>query len=194
MQPKLTADIGDDFFSALRDMADKLDAEPVSFMAVWFSESGMRAAAWNDNPKSLPPEKRWNASGIFQAMPATLKGLGYPGDHTSFRLLSATQQLPWALRYYSPYKGKLVSVGAIYVANFLPALIDHAGDPNYVMAAKNGVRSWAFMPNAAFDANGDMQITVGELEDAVHRNARGARWEELIARYAASGDPPLEAA
>ena len=192
-QSKLTADISDDFFPALMAMAVRLDADPRSFMAVWFSESGMRAAAWNDSPKSLPPEKRYNSSGLFQAMPATLRALGYPGSHTSFRALSATQQIQWALRYYMPYKGKLVSVGAIYVANFLPALLEHAGDPSYVMTAKNGVRSWAFLPNQAFDANGDMQITVGELESAVQRNARGPRWEELAARLASAqkGDAPL---
>ena len=184
MQPKLTLDIADDFFPALRAMAAKLDTEPVSLLSVWFSESGVRANAHNPGG---------NASGLIQAMPATLKGLGYPGDHTSFRLLSATQQLPWIYRYYLPYKGKLVSVGAIYVANFLPALLEHAGDPGYVMTAKNGVRSWAFMPNASFDANGDLQITVGELESAVQRNARGPRWEELAARLASAqtGDAPL---
>jgi len=184
MQSKLTADISDYFFSALREMGAYLHADPISLLAVWYSESGVRANA--HNPCG-------DASGILQAMPATLKGLGYPGDHTSFRALSATQQIPWALRYYSPYKGKLGSVGAIYVANFMPALLDHAGDPSYVMTAKNGVRSWAFLPNASFDANGDLQITVGELEDAVHRNAKGPRWEELAARLASAqkGDAPL---
>lgn len=189
MQPRLTDDIGDDFFPKLRAMAASLDAEPLSFLAVWYSESGVRAGAWNDNPKSLPPEKRWNASGIFQAMPATLKGLGFPGDHAAFRALSATQQLPWALRYYTPYRGKLVSIGAIYVANFLPALIDHAADPSFVLTAMNGVLPWAYQPNVAFDANHDARITVGELEDAVFRNAKGGRWEELVARYAASESP-----
>lgn len=193
MQPKLTADISDDFFPKLRAMAALLEAEPLSLLAVWYSESGVRANAWNDNPKSLPPEKRWNASGIFQAMPATLKGLGYPGDHASFRALSATQQLAWALRYYLPYRGKLGSIGAIYVANFLPALIDHAGDPAYVLTDRNGRLPWAYSPNAAFDANRDGRITVGELESAVRRNAKGPRLDELVARYDASAPDTLPA-
>lgn len=197
----LTVDIDDDFFPALRAMSAALGAQPLHLLAVWYSESGVRANAWNNGPatvidkttgKGRPPrpEEKYNASGLFQAMPATLKGLGYPSDHASFRALTATQQLAWALRYYLPYRGKLGSIGAIYVANFLPALIDHAGDPAYVLTDRNGRLPWAYTPNAAFDANRDGRITVGELESAVQRNARGPRWDELVSRYEASDPAP----
>jgi hypothetical protein len=76
-------------------------------------------------------------------------------------------------------------VGGLYTATFLPALVAHAGDPNFVLTAKAGVLPWAYGPNAAFDANRDLRITVGELELAVARNCVGARWDELVARLTA---------
>jgi len=179
-----TKDIDDLFFPKLRDVADELGAHPAEMLAVMYSESGCRADAWNDNPKSLPPEKRWNASGLIQFMPATLKGLGWTRGHAAFRMMSPTVQLDFVRRYYAPHTGYLGSVGGLYVATFLPALVSHAGDASFILTAKKGPLGWAYAPNAAFDANGDFAITVGELEDAVARNARGPRWSELLARLA----------
>ena len=179
---RLTDDIADDFFPKLRLVAMARGARPLHMLKVMKSESDVRANAHNDNPKSLPPEKRWNASGLIQFMPPTLVGLGWTAGHAAFRGLSATEQLSWVQRYYMPYRGFLGSVGGLYVATFLPALIKHAGDPDYVLTAKSGQLPWAYGPNAAFDANHDMRITVGELEEAVARNCHGARWEELLAR------------
>lgn len=177
-----TNDIDDAFFPRLEEVADEVLARPLDLLKCWKSESDVRAAAHNDGPPGAPESRRYHASGIFQAMPATLVGLGWGKDHAAYRRLTATQQLEWALRYYRPYRGKLVSVGAVYTATFLPALIAHAGNPNFVLTAKNGPLPWAFGPNAVFDRNGDLAITVGELEDAVTRNCVGPRWIELIAR------------
>ena len=177
-----TSDLDALFFPKLDVLADELGARAKDLLAVIFSESGCRADAWNDNPKNLPPEQRWNASGLIQFMPATLKGLGWAKGHAEFRRLSATAQLDWVRRYYAPHRGHLASVGGLYVATFLPALIRHAGDPAFVLTAKNGPLGWAYAPNASFDANRDYAITVGELEAAVRRNARGPRWAEIIAR------------
>jgi putative peptidoglycan binding protein len=168
-----TNDIDDAFLPRLEEVADELEARPLDLLKCWKSESDVRAAAHNPNG---------DASGIFQAMPATLVGLGWGKDTAAYRRLTATQQLEWALRYYRPYRGKLVSVGAVYTATFLPALIAHAGNPDFVLTAKSGPLGWAYAPNAVFDRNGDLAITVGELEDAVRRNCIGARWTELLAR------------
>ncbi len=179
---KYTKDIDDSFFPRLEEIADELHARPRDMMAVMMSESGVKATAHNDNPKNLPPEKRWNASGLIQFMPATLVGMGWLMGHATFRELTATQQLEWVLRYYRPYRGMLVSIGALYVATFLPVLTKHSGNRDFVLTAKNGPLGWAYAPNAVFDANRDYAITVGELEDAVARNCNGPRWAELVAR------------
>jgi hypothetical protein len=191
MQIVHTKDIDALFFPKLDEMAAELEANAEDFLRVWYSESGMFASAHNDNPKNLPPEKRWNASGIFQLMPQFMPGVGWTAGHAAYRQLSATQQLLYACRYYGRHKGLLGSVGAIYTATFLPALLKHAGDPAFVLTADPNpktkgepgeVLGWAYGPNAGFDANGDYAITVGELEAAVQRACRGPRWDELMLR------------
>lgn len=188
-----TSDLADDFFPELRRVADGLGAKPLDMVSVMYSESGCRADAWNDNPKNLPPEKRWNASGLIQFMPATLLGLGWRTGHAEFRKLSATAQLDFVRRYYAPYVPHLGSVGGLYVATFLPALVARSGDPSFVLTARGGPLGWAYDPNAAFDANRDLAITVGELEDAVRRNCQGKRWQEILQRLGQpdEGAPPL---
>lgn len=183
----VTSDIDDDFFRELVRVAYDLstpssEVKARDMLAVMMSESNVKATAHNDNPKSLPPEKRYNASGLIQFMPDTLKGLGWTQGHAAFRALSATQQLAYVRRYYMAYRGHLHSVGALYVATFLPALVRHANDPGFVLTAANGPLPWAYHPNLAFDTNRDQAITVGELEAAVARACRGPRWEELLRR------------
>jgi hypothetical protein len=183
----ITSDIADNFFPALRSTAaalstPKSQVSPRDMLAVMMSESGVRANAHNNGPPGAPYEKQYHASGIIQFMPATLTGLGWHFGHERFRQLSATEQLTWALAYYKPYRGHLGSVGGLYTATFLPALVARAGDPAFVLTARDGPLPWAFTPNAVFDANHDYKITVGELESAVARNCRGPRWMELVGR------------
>jgi hypothetical protein len=186
-----TSDLNASFFENLKPIAIELGATPIDMLSVMFSESGCRANAHNDAPKDLPPEKRWNASGLIQFMPATLMGLGWTHGHAAFRQLTAAEQLPYVRRYYLPYRGHLGSVAGLYVATFLPALVKHCDDPSFILTAKNGPLGWAYGPNAVFDTNRDFAITVGELEDAVRRNARGARWDEIVTRL--TGIEPTEA-
>jgi len=83
---------------------------------------------------------------------------------------------------FHPHRGKLVSIGAVYTAVFLPALLRHAGDPDFVLTAKAGPLGWAYAPNAVLDRDRNFAITVRELEEAVLRNCRGPRWAEIVAR------------
>lgn len=182
-----TKDLDALFFPKLDEVCDDLSTPETpcnarDLLSVMMSESGVRADAWNDNPKNLPPEKRWNASGLIQFMPFILPNVGWAKGHAAFRQLSATEQLPYVRRYFSPHRGMLGSVGQIYTATFLPALLKHASNPDFVLTAKDGPLGWAYAPNAVFDANKDYKITVRELEDAVRRNCRGPRWNEIIAR------------
>lgn len=168
-----TKDIDALFFPKLDEIAGELDAKSLDMLSVMFSESGVRADACNPNG---------SASGLIQFMPSTLAGLGWTHGSAAFRTLSATAQLPFVRRYYAPHKGHLGSVAGLYVATFLPALLKHAGDPDFVLTARNGPLGWAYAPNSSFDANRDFAITVGELEAAVRRNCRGPRWKELVER------------
>ena len=176
----------------------RVEADPFQMLGVHMNESGISATAHNPNG---------DASGLFQAMPDTLRGLqfrganGYtetPGSYVAahtrgdvkacsdlnaalaaaFRTLSLLDQIPWAEKYYGSYRGKLGSAAACYVATFLPADLEHCDDPDFVLSEKNGRRGWAFSANAGFDENHDLKIEVRELEDAIKKACHGARWEE----------------
>lgn len=173
-----TKDIDDAFFPELDEVAaflstDDSHVNPVDMLCVMYSESGARATA--RNPAG-------NASGLIQFMPATLEGLGWKKGHEAFRKLSATEQLAYVKKYYAPYKGHLHTIAGLYTATFLPALVKHADNPDYVLTAKGGQLGWAYAPNAALDSNGDYRIQVSEMSAAVRKNCAGARWLELRSR------------
>lgn len=155
------------------------------------SESACRADALNDNPKDREPDKRWNAAGLNQCMPAILQGLGFGTSlgprarAEAFCRLSVTEQLPFVRRYFAPHAGKLVNVTAWYLANFLPAFLPHAVEPEFVLGASKaaGFGGAVFAANASFDRDGDRKIQVRELGEAVIANFRGVRAGELARRY-----------
>lgn len=167
-------DIEPEFYSRLAEMAQRLRADSFNLLGVWMSESSIRHDALNPHG---------GASGIFQAMPNTLAGLGFVGTGAGFRALSASEQLVWAEKYYMPGAGKLTSRAACYLWTFLPADIGLARDPKSVLVAKagsplcpDGRRSTLFDVNSAFDKNGDNAIQVSELDSAIQRACRGPRW------------------
>jgi hypothetical protein len=152
---KYTADIPDGFDAELCRIARVvLDCDPMDLARPLFNESGLSFKA--HNPKG-------DASGIFQAMPFVLRGLGFTGaggytevpgayararmasdDATmkaldralaaAFRTLDAGSQLdPWMAKYYAPHRGKLVNATAVYMATFCPAYLDKAGEPEWVI-------------------------------------------------------------
>jgi len=151
---KYTADIPDGFDHELCRIARvELACDPMDLARPLFNESGLSFKA--HNPKG-------DASGIFQAMPFVLRGLGFkgaggytepPGAYAkalaagdeiamaalnralaaAFRTLDATAQLPWLARYYTPHRGKLVNATAVYLATFAPADLAHATDPEWVI-------------------------------------------------------------
>lgn len=184
-----SADVSDDFFPELERISDALSepdarCDPFDLLGVWMSESGIHHDAVNP---------AGHATGIFQAMPATLRGFGFDGTDeqvsNQFASMTATEQLPWAMRYYMPARGRLMTRASCYLWTFVPADIGLAGDPNAVISAKRGSpaciggrRSNIFDVNAAFDDNHDLAIQVHELDDHIERAERGPRWAELEAR------------
>jgi hypothetical protein len=113
-------------------------------------------------------------------MPSKLKDLHWASGPENFRRLSAAEQLSFVEAYFWPARGRIVSTAAAYTWTFLPADLQYAVDPDFVLVAKGGRRGWAFAQNAAFDANGDARIAVRELDKAIERQCRGPRWEEIV--------------
>lgn len=186
MDYKYSSDLSDADFLRVEIFGVAVQVDPLDALGVWEAESGNYT--WAHNPNG-------HASGIFQAMPATLAGLGYrpelgnDGDTRSaaFRAESYQVQLRWAQKYYMPYKGKLKNKAAFYTATFLPADLDLtiSGTPDTVLVQKDGRRGWAYTSNSGFDTDKNYIITVGELEDAIDRACRGPRWEEISHRMSA---------
>lgn len=168
-----TPDLSPTFFDELDRVCRSVQCHKAHLLAVMMAESGVRAKACNPNG---------GASGLIQFMPAILVGLGWKTGPEAFRRLAAHEQLPFVERYYAPHRGKLTTTAALYVATFLPADLDHAADPAFVLVQRGGRRGWAFAVNAAFDANQDLCITVAELDLAIKRQCRGPRWDEIQRR------------
>ncbi len=181
----LTTDLSVGFFLKHDAVCKDLGAAPLDSLLVQNAESGVRAAA--QNPVT-------NASGLIQFMPSILKGLGWTKSPEDFRALTAVDQLPYVFRYFNAHRGKLTTAQRIYVAVFLPALIDDATSDDYVLSARGGKLGWAYAANAVFDSNRDYVITLGELGEAIRRNARGKRWEEIYWRATGSGPSLVELA
>lgn len=172
MPNRYTADLSDGFFLKLINVCEELEASPLDMIGVMQNESGVRAAAKNPHA---------DANGLIQFMGDTLRGLGWLTGGDAFRKLSAEEQVPFVRRYFAPHRGKLWSTGALYCATFLPALLQHADDPNFVLCGKAGPLAWAYAPNIGFDHATPRKgtITVQDLSDAVARACTGARWNEV---------------
>lgn len=158
-------------------------------LRVWAFESDNETTAHNPNG---------NASGLFQLMPKTAKGLGYPlsidPDLAAYRKLSVTGQLAWATKYYGQYRGRVGTVARFYCATFMPALLEHADDPSFVLCGLNGPYAEDYAENEGFDTGKKGAITPADLVAATVR-ATGPRTLELIARViAAAGNAATDPA
>jgi hypothetical protein len=143
---------------------------------VWSSESGLDPRAHNANG---------NASGIFQLMPDTAKGLGWNVSSDpqldKYRQLSAAQQInPWATKFYGSKKQYIGNTAGMYVATFLPAYVSQSGNPSYILARKGDANGW-YKANAGFDTTGKGTITVADIT-AKAEGAYNMRARALYAR------------
>jgi hypothetical protein len=170
----LTTDLSDGFFDAVRSSSSTLGCEPIDLLGVMMNESGVKATAHNPNG---------DASGLIQFMPATLTGLGYTDGHEVFRTLSAEEQMPYVEAYFRPYISKGLSPAArLYQATFLPATLSGEWTMDTVICAQDGINSFAYAPNKGFDQDNKGSITIGDLQAAIDRACRGARWDEIVSR------------
>lgn len=172
-----THDLDDEFFIKLKSMCERLDCNPIDMLGCWMSESGVHAGAYN---------KGGDAAGIFQVIGSTRRQIGFHGTAQDYLAMTATQQLEWAERFYTPYVGHLTSPSACYLATFLPALVSHGNEPMFVVCARNGPFEFAYNGNyLAFDPHGKGYITVQDLADRISRVTTGPRWEEIVERVTA---------
>lgn len=179
-----------EFFPPFVAMCGRLRVDPVDLLSVAANESGLNPCAHNPNG---------HASGLWQMMGSTARGLGWDVANDphldKFRALGAVGQLPWWERYFASYRGRLINASACYVATFLPAFLDHAGDPAYVLCGARGPLSWAYAANRGFDHTGKGTILVSDLSDAITRScaALGSKWTDAVAQIRAAQGPIVPA-
>jgi hypothetical protein len=127
------------------------------------------------------------ARGLTSLMPDTLRGLGWrAGDPAhdaaggDFCAAPVYVQLQYAAKYFAEWRSRFrlarwTSRTQMFLANFLPAELPHARDPQWVVAGQ-GKRELVVTQNTAMDRNRDGAINVAEVaafvDDAVRTRAR----------------------
>ncbi|MFO0594850.1 MAG: peptidoglycan-binding protein [Myxococcaceae bacterium] len=138
---------GPEFVQKVKEMATRLGVKPEWILAVMKNESGMKPDARNPNG---------GATGLIQFMPATARGLGTSTEALS--KMSATEQLKYVEKYFTPFAGKIKSGSDLYMATFWPAGV---GKPDsYNIGGADVAKA-----NPIFDLNKNGQITAGEFRE-----------------------------
>ena len=131
------------------------------------------------------------AAGPNQLVGTTLRGLGYLDGVVAFSKLPFQEQLKTiALFYKQPMiYGRIHNEVECYVANWLPAMLAHAGDPGHVYATRG---TKLYTNNAGLDANHDGIIDNADLArrlDSANATARALDLEQRLAVLAANPPP-----
>ena len=151
----------------------------------------------NESDNSPCPPRNGPAVGICQFEPATLRGLGYEmaadPKLDAFCAMTVAEQLLWAARFFSGATGRLNSVAAFYLWDFLPAQLHLADTPDAVVCGSRvgDPYSTAYHDNRGFDATRKGWITPQDLTDAANRQY-GPRAQAIAALVAQRADTSPE--
>jgi hypothetical protein len=169
------SDLSDGFFTDLMSIcANDLKCNAIDLLTVMQSESGVSASARNSQGTG--------AFGLNQI--TNLPGVDFNDGPDAFVALSAQDQLPFVKKYFSSHVSQgLFPAGRIYQINFLPGTLDLGSDFGVVICDSQGINSRFYNGNKTLDFDGKGRIIVGDLQDAVVRNARGDRWNQILARF-----------
>lgn len=97
------------------------------------------------------------ATGLIQFMPSTAKGLGT--TTAALAAMTALQQLEYVRKYFLPYRGRLKTLGDVYMAILWPAGI---GKPDNWALWDKSKKPTTYRQNAGLDINKDGAITKAE--------------------------------
>lgn len=180
----LTSHLSSEFFRRVIAMAERFrrdgaTATAEDFLAVWLAESDIRPDLQN---RGGAPFYGLNQLGI----PMHSKTVGWEGSGRDYLALDAADQVPYVERYYRAmgHPSTLRDAGSLYLANFLPKFMGHAGDPSFVLADRDDDTFGWYRDNAGLDVDGDGKIRVSDLSAAIERvkRARAPYWAEVLRR------------
>lgn len=173
--------LSDVFFARLAELGARHGSDPIVFLDVWNSESGLNPRA--ENPAS-------HARGLNQMMPRTLEGLGAPAD---FNELAGEDQLPWIERLIAGGErlngGPFRSAERYYHSNFFPRTMPRGSSPATVVVASDASdpeERAAYAANAGMDPGGKGRITYADLAAFLNlaKNRNRLTYEAARARLA----------
>lgn len=173
--------LSDAFFVKLAELGERHATDPVVFLDVWNSESGLNPRA--ENAAS-------HAQGLNQMMPATLRGLGAPAD---FKSLAGEDQLPWIERLITSGErlngGPFRTATRYYHSNFFPRTMNRGQTPETVVIARDATdpeERAAYAANKGLDPAGKGQITYADLTGFLNlaKNRNRVTYEDARARLA----------
>lgn len=120
----------------------------------------MSCMAWESNETFAPDVKNMagsGATGLIQFMPSTAKALGT--TTTALAAMTAEDQLNYVWKYFSQWKGKLKTLGDLYMAILWPRGVGKS--ETYVLWDRE-TRPTTYRQNAGIDADKDGTITKAE--------------------------------
>ncbi len=130
----LTSHLSAGFFRGVVQMVNRMRTggatiTPADMLAVWLAESGIR---------NIPNRQGYPYAGLNQMGPQERSNAGFHGSMADWIALSCEAQLPYVERYYVAATGgnfrNMRDAASLYLVNFLPAFIGHAGEPDFVLA------------------------------------------------------------
>jgi hypothetical protein len=125
----------------------------------------MGCIAWESGETFSPSVENMAGSGavgLIQFMPATANALG---TSTAYLVkMTDVEQLDYVYKYFQPYKGRLNSLGDVYMAILWPRAIEKPDD--YVLWDKAS-RPTTYRQNAGLDMDKDGAITKAEAVSKV---------------------------
>lgn len=154
-----------EFLPEMRAVADRLGTDPDWLLNVIAYESSFVTSARN----SLPGQ---TASGLLQFIESTARSLGT--TTAAIRRMNPLKQLKLIEKYLSAFRGRLNSLGDLYLAVFRGFIIE--GGPETVIAPLTASyrKKRAYLLNRNLDLDKDGQIKKGELADAAFSVGRFA--------------------
>ncbi|WP_394064553.1 transglycosylase SLT domain-containing protein [Alcaligenes sp. WGS1538] len=157
------------FRERLFEVAEELMVEPDHLMACIAFESA----------ESFRPDIRnaagSGAVGLIQFMPTTARALGTTSAELA--AMSAERQLDYVLAYFMPYRGRLNSLGDVYMAILWPAGIGKAND--WVLWDRD-TKPAAYRQNSGLDLDRDGRVTKGEAVAMVEAKLKRGRLPAFI--------------
>jgi hypothetical protein len=159
-----------EFWQEFVKMSQRLGANPEDIAAVLMAESAFDPGA------TAVRNGRTVAKGLNQLTLATLPAIGMSRQTwNTMEHMSGIDQLEWIEKYYR-LAGKLggiqdwASATQLYIANFAPAFLSKAVDPNAVLYNKHradGSLNPAYTQNRGLDRQGRGHIRVSDLAKSV---------------------------